>query len=175
MAYPNDMSRIAQGVGNYSADSEDITDAKAAARSLIRKTYVLYKFAADAMASTTTAYTAAPQIVMDKAVRVLGIRIQPQAALTADASNNATVNVVKGDGAAGAAVVAASLTSDVAGGSWVAGTTKTGTLSATIANTRIPAGSVLSFNITKGGTGVIVPICCISVDVEEEGVTSYAV
>lgn len=173
MAYPNDVSRIAEGVANYSGSSKDITDPKAAAKRLIRRTYVLRKGAADGNAADTTAYTAAEQIVMVAPCRVLGATIMPQGALTAHADNRAAVNVVKGDGAAGAAVVAATLATDVAGGNWVAGTKKALALSATAADTRIPAGSVLSFNITKAGTGVVVPVCAISVDVEEEGVDGY--
>lgn len=175
MAYPNDMSEIALGLAKLEASNNaNYTDSpKEAARNLIRRTYTLHKVAADAMAADTTAYTAAPQIVMPRACKVLGMKIQPQSTLTAHATTNAVVNLVKGDGAAGAAVVIASVTTDVAGGNWVAGTTKTGTLSATLANTRIPAGSVLSFNITKGSTGVVVPVCVISVDLEEEGCDGY--
>ncbi len=173
MAYPNDMSRTAEGLANSVGSSKDIVNPKGAGRNMIRKTFVFIKPAADAMAADTTAYTAAMQIVMPRPCKVLGFRIQPQSTLTAHATTNATVNVVKGDGAAGAAVVCASLTTDIAGGNWVAGTTKTGTLSATAADTRIPAGGVLGFNITKGSTGVVVPICVISVDVEEEGLDGY--
>jgi len=65
MPYPNDMSRIAQGVGNYSASKTDMTAAASiAGRNLIRRTYVLRKEAADAMAADVTAYTAADQMVM---------------------------------------------------------------------------------------------------------------
>jgi hypothetical protein len=174
MPYPNDMSRIAQGVGNYSASKTDMTAAASiAGRNLIRRTYVLTKPAADAMAADTTAYTAAFQMTMRCAGKVLGARIQPQAALTANASNNATINVVSADGAGGAAVVAASYTSDVAGGSLAAGVRKALTLSATAANTRYAVDQVLSFNIAKTGTGVVVPILSISVDVEEEGTDGY--
>jgi hypothetical protein len=174
MPYPNDMSRIAQGVGNYSASKTDMTAAASiAGRNLIRRTYVLRKEAADAMAADVTAYTAADQMVMRVPGKVLGIRIQPRAALTANASNNATINVVSADGLGGAAVIAASYTSDVAGGNLAAGVTKAGALSATAANTRFAVGQVLSFNIAKGGTGVVVPILSISVDVEEEGTDGY--
>ncbi len=173
MAYPNDVSRIAEGVANYSGSSKDITAPKAAAKVLIRQTFVLYKIAADSMAADTTAYTAAPQIVMSAPCRVLGARIQPAGTLTAHGTTYATLNIVKGDGAAAAAVVAATLVTDVAGGDWVAGVTKTATVSATAASTRIPAGSVLSFNILKASTGVAVPACVISVDVEFEGVDGY--
>lgn len=174
MPYPNDMSRIAQGVGNYSASKTDMTASSLiASRNLIRRTYVLRKEAVDGAAGTTTAYTAADSMVMPRAGKVLGFRVTPRGAVTADATNNATLNVVSADGLGGAAVVAASLVTDLAGGNWVAGANKTGALSATPANTRFTAGQVLGFNITKGGTGVALPISSISVDIEEEGTDGY--
>ena len=175
MAYPNDVSRVAQGVSNYSASSKDITAGKAAARTLIRETFVLVKAAVDGAASTTTAYTAGYMLRMPRACRVLGAAFLPAGTATADATNNAVVKVVKGDGAAGAEVIVATYTSDVAGGSLAAGVTKALTLSATLANTRIPAGSLLAFSIAKGGTGVAIPAGNFTVDVEWEDVDGYGV
>src|SRR4051812_40219282 len=123
MALPNDVSRIAEGICNYSGSSKDITAPKAAAKTLIRRAFVLRKPAADAMAADATAYTAADTVVMDVPVRVLAFKINSQGTLTAHATNNAVVNVVKGDGAAAAAVVCGSVTTDVAGGNWIAGGT----------------------------------------------------
>lgn len=175
MALPNDVSRIAEGVSNYSGSNPNITNAKAAAKRLIRRTYVLRKPDADAMAADTTAYTAADQIRMAAPGRVLGATIQPLSTLTASDSNYATINVVTGDGAAGTAVVAASQTTKSTGGSgnWAAGASEALTLSSTLADTRFVAGAVLSFNIAKASSGVVVPACTISVDVEEEGVDEY--
>lgn len=179
MAYPNDMSEIAQGLGNLEASRNASYDStsKEAARNLIRRTYVLRKPAADSMAADTTAYTAADQIRMPRAGRVLGAYIQPASTLTAHDTTYATINVVTGDGAAGAAVVAASQTTKITGGSgnFAAGATEALTVSATLADTRFVAGAVLSFNIAKASTGVVVPACTISVDVEEEDVDGYGV
>lgn len=178
MAFPNDMSRLVEGVANPEGSTTKYSTAtahKKAARNLIRKTYTLVKPAADAMAADTTAYTAAFQIRMKNAGRVLGAYLQPQSTLTAHASNNCSVNVVKGDGAAGAAVVMATYTSDVAGGNLAAGVTKALTVSATVADTRFATGSVLGFNITKASLGVVVPILSIQVDVEEEDVDAYGI
>src|SRR4051812_21505478 len=109
MAFPNDMSRIAQGVANYSGSSKDITAAKAAGRNLIRETFLLVKAAADGSAAATTAYTAGYCIRMPRACRLLGAAYLPIGAATADASNNATLKVVKGDGAGAAETIAASV------------------------------------------------------------------
>lgn len=174
MPYPNDMSRLAQGVANYSASKTDMTAAASiAGRNLIRRTYVLRKEAVDGAAGTLTAYTAADQITMARACKVLGFRVQPRGTLTAADATAAVVNVVKGDGLGGAAVICATLTTNVASGDWVVGASKAGALSATAADTRIPAGGVLGFSIAKTSTGTAVPICSICVDVEEEGTDGY--
>jgi hypothetical protein len=46
-------------------------------------------------------------------------------------------------------------------------------LTTTEADTRIPTGGVLGFNVTKGGTGVVVPVSAISVEIEYEGVDAF--
>lgn len=180
MGLPNDMSHIADGIAKPEASNKDLyTHAQGStgpARNLIRRTYVLRKPAADAMASDTTAYTAADQIRMCRAGRILGAAIQPTAALTADNTNFATVSVQKGDGAGGAGTTMASLTTAITGSNdWAAGRTEAMTLSATVANTRFVKGSVLGFAIAKAAAGVVVGVCAISVDVEEEGTDDYAV
>jgi hypothetical protein len=177
MAIPNDSQRIARGLGNLETSTTDYTQSpQIAARSIIRKTYVLYKALVDGAAGTATAYTAGYNIRMKNPGRILGAYVMPIGAVTADASNNATVNAISADGAGGAAVVMASLTTDVAGGNWVAGVTKTMTVTSTVANTRYAAGAVIGFNITKAGTGVVIPAgTVISIDVEEEGPDGYAI
>jgi len=175
MAFPNDMSRIAGGLGKLEASSTQYdATAREAARNLIRREYVLVKPAADAMASTATAYTAAFQIRMPRAAKILAAYIMPTAALTADDTNYATVSVQKGDGAGGAGTVMASVTTQTTGsGNWAAGVPEAMTVSATLANTRIARGEVLGFAITKTGTGVVVPICTIEVELELEGLDAH--
>jgi hypothetical protein len=174
MALPNDVSRVAEGVANYSRSSKDITDAKGAAKRLIRRTIVLRKPAADAMAADTTAYTAAEMVYAYAPFRILGAKILPQGALTAHATTNAVVSVVKGDGAGGAAVLVASYTSDtVTADNLVAGVVEDMPLVGTEAERRFAIGTVLGFNITKGSTGVVVPILGIAVEIEYEGVDAF--
>lgn len=173
MALPNDMSRIADGIAGADASKTYTATAKKAARNMIRESFTLSKTAADGAASTATAYTAGPQIAVPRACRILGAKIVPAGAATADATNNAVITVSKGDGAGGAAVTMATYTSDVAGGSLAAGVIKAMTVTSTLANTRIPAGGVLGFTITKGGTGVVVPVLSITVDLEWEDVDGY--
>jgi hypothetical protein len=174
MAYPNDVSRIAEGVASYSGSSKDITAPKAAAKKLIRRIIKLSKPGADAMAADTTAYTAADHEYVDAPMRVLGAWLNTQAACTAHGTNYATINVVKGDGAAGAAVVIATHATDtVTTDDLAAAVPKAMTLTTTLADTRLPIGAVLGFNITKAAAGVVVPILSISVLVEYEGVDAF--
>jgi len=177
MAFPNDMSRVAKGLGKLeqSSGAYDATKgADEAARNLIRREYILVKPAADAMASTATAYTAAFQIRMPRAAKILAAHVNPQSTLTADDTNFATIKVQKGDGAGGAGTDMATLATTTTGsGNWAAGVPEAMTVSATLADTRIARGEVLSFAITKSGTGVVVPICSITVEIELEGVDAH--
>lgn len=107
---------------------------------------------ADAAAGTATAET--PFYTALVAQTISAVNVNANAALTADGTNNATVIIRKRDGAGGAAATVATLVTDVAGGSWSAFVNKS--LGA-ITNGVMAAGSVLTFEITKAGTGVVVP------------------
>lgn len=173
-----DMLRIADSLGSRESSAVGYDNpSRVPARNLVRRTYTLRKAAVDAMASTTTAYTAAPQIRMPRACRVLGAYFQPEGTAAADDTDYITLEVVKGDGAAGSAVICASKTTKTTGGTagLAAGVTATLALAAAIADTRIPAGSVLGFALAKGGAGKVTPIGTFTVDVEEEDVDGYAV
>lgn len=178
---PNDMSHIADGIAKPEASNADLYDhaqgSTGPARNLIRRTYVLRKPAVDAMAADTTAYTAADQIRMRCAGRILGVNVQPQGSLTANDTDYATISVQKADGLGGAGTIMASKTTKITGGTgdFAAGRSEALALSATVANTRFAVGSVLGFAIAKAGSGVAVPVCTISVDIEEEGTDAYAV
>lgn len=175
MALPNDMQRITNGLAALEVSNPTYSQATyIPSRSIIRRTIVLPKPAADS-GTTATAYTAAYAIRNRTAGRILGFYVIPAGAVTADATNNAVVSLITADGLGGTQVVAATLTTDVNGGAWAAGVVKTGILSATAANLRYAAGTILGFAISKGGTGVAVPICELIVDIEEESADGYAV
>ena len=178
MAIPNDMTRIASALSKIEGSNSASYDGSVpkAARQIIRRTFQLRKPAADAMAADTTAYTAADMVRMPRAARILGAWVLPQSTLTAHASNYATVKVVKADGAAGAETVMASVDTTVVGsGNWAAGVPEALTVSSTVANTRIAKGEVLGFSIAKAASGVVVPICSITVELEIEGTDDFAV
>lgn len=177
MAFPNDMSRIAKGLGKLEASSASYDATKAsdeAARNLIRREFILVKPAADSMAADTTAYTAAFMVRMTRAAKILGAYIVPQATLTAHDTNYATIKVQKGDGAGGAGTDMATLATTTTGsGNWAAGAPEVMTVTSTLADSRIARGEVLGLAIAKAGTGVVVPICTIVVELELEGVDAY--
>lgn len=178
MAIPNDMTRIASALSKIEGSNSGDYDGSVpkAAKQLIRRVFKLYKPAADAMATDTTAYTAADQTYMPSAGRILGAWIQPQATLTAHDTNYATVNVVSADNAAGAAVVMASQTTKITGGSgnWAVGIKEALTVTSTVAERSFAKGAVLGFSIAKASSGVAVPICSITVLVELEGTDDFA-
>lgn len=120
--------------------------------------------AADGAAGTTTAETL---VGLNPLIgRVTAARILPAANVTADATNNATVTLSKRDAAGGTKTTVATLITNVAGGNWTAWVPKDMALSGTSANLDVVAGSVLTFEVAKGGTGVQLPALILAVDVD---------
>jgi len=117
------------------------------------------KAAADAMAADATAATYFYRA--KRALEVLTVYIIPTATLTGHASNNATIVINKHDGAGGAATIVATITTTA---SWAAGTPVALTVSTTAGVALLTAGQVLSFQISKNASGVVVPAHVIQVD-----------
>lgn len=116
------------------------------------------KPAADSMAADTTSATAAPCFNgYDFSLRVVGVTLFSASALTAHADNYATITVLKDDAANGTPAAFATLDTDSdSGGSWVADTSKTMTITA--ANAVLAPGAKIHYAIAKAGSGVVVPI-----------------
>lgn len=91
------------------------------------------------------------------AFQVLEAVICPGAALVAADATANTYTLGKADGAGGASTVIASLQTLVASGNWVADTFKALTLSATVANTRVARGQIVTFKKTHLSTGTVTP------------------
>ena len=89
-------------------------------------------------------------------VRLESAEYVPDAALTAHDTNFATVSVLKGASAA-VTTSAASKTTVIANGDWVADTPVALTLSATAANRVLAADDILCLDIAKAAAGVAVP------------------
>lgn len=142
------------------------------------------KPAADGMAATATAATKGNDVNAIGGgyhnshsfdMEVYGFTISPNAALTADAANFATISIQTDDAADGAPATALALSTTIAApgsGNWVNDTiqkvtqvTANGATKGvmTAANLRLRPGANLFIAISKSGTGVIVPICQIQV------------
>ena len=111
-----------------------------------------YRVAADAAANTTTAETAILRV--PAASTVTAIKISPTGAVTASDTVYATIVVGWRDGVGGALKTLATLTTQVASGSWVAFTTKD---MGTITNAVIPTGGVITYSVAKASTGTQLP------------------
>ena len=176
----NDSSLIARAIAALvGADRDKSADTRAVANAIgkrvIRKTvHLAVKAAADGAASTATAETAVSSVYFPTPFRVIGARYVPDAGVTADNTNNATINVNRRDGIGGAAAVAASLTTNVAAGNMVQYQPKPFTVSAVAGAAQGPANGILTFSIAKSGTGVVIPAGTLFVDIEEEGIDGYA-
>lgn len=127
-----------------------------------RREFYLHKDELDSdPADETAAYAAtatdqtSDAVYCPLACTIYQARLEPLAALTAGDTDYATVTVVYDNGAGGADTSVATLVTNVAGGDWVAGTAKTMTVSTT-GGVAVPAGSWLTFAITKAGAGVAV-------------------
>lgn len=112
------------------------------------------KPSADAQASDAT--SAHYFFRADRAVTISAVHYLPDASLTSNNTNYATLTVSTEDGAGGAVGTAASQTTKTTGGSgsWTAGTPVALTLGAAISLT---AGQVLKVAIAKTAAGVVVP------------------
>lgn len=113
------------------------------------------KAAADSLAADTTAHYI---FRADTARTIKAAYFIPDASLTSNSTNYATLSATVEDGAGGAVGTAASVTTKTSGGggsgNWTAGTPVALTLGATLALT---AGQVVKFGIAKAAAGVVVP------------------
>jgi hypothetical protein len=116
---------------------------------------------ADGAASTTTAETAF-YVHQGDTGKVAAVRLIPSGAATADATTYATITVRKRNGQGGAASTIGTLLTNVAGGSWVAFTTKSFT---GLTNTALVNGDVLTYEVSKASTGVQLPASRLIVDI----------
>jgi len=115
------------------------------------------KAAADSMAADATAAVLAFVNPFDFPLKVVSGKLVSASALTAHDTNNAVISFRTDDGADSTPAIAISWTTSTTGtGSWVADIPESGTLTA--ANVVLAAGACLHFGITKGGSGVVVPV-----------------
>lgn len=118
-------------------------------------TWNFFKASADAMAADASTIGA---LKVPFNVQIIALDVVPNTTLTAHDTNNAVITLGKADGAGGSSTAVATLTTNTTSGNWAADTFKAATLSATFANTLVSDGQVLTLKITKGASGVVVPI-----------------
>jgi len=109
-------------------------------------------YGGDAAVGTTLTYL--PFARLPAASTVTALKIVPMGAVTANGTNYATITVTWVDGAGSGAAVLATLLTNVAGGDWVAQTTKD---MGAITSAVVPAGGVLLLSIAKAAGGVQLP------------------
>lgn len=118
-----------------------------------------YTYHGDAAASTTVAQQ--QFALIPSGATGAKVSIVPFGAVAANNTTYATVTVGHVDGAGSGGSVLATLLTNVAGGSWVALTTKN---MGAITSSNIPANGVLYFSIAKASTGVQLPSFTICVE-----------
>lgn len=103
-----------------------------------------------------------------RAIRILGVYIEPNSTLTANDTNYKTVSLKKADGAAGSETTCASANTKTSGsggtGDWADKTAIALTLSATDANRNLAAGEHLLLDIAAAASGVATPQFTMHVD-----------
>lgn len=106
----------------------------------------------DAAANTATAEQ---QIFWTSvAITVTALEYVPNAAIVADAANNATITFTKRTAAGGSLTTLGTITTNVALGNLAAGQGAPATLTATSDDLKVAAGSSIGVANTKAGTGV---------------------
>jgi len=145
--------------GGICFDAAAVSEMELAMRLLEFSLPPIVKAAADSMAADATALTKHSwSNPFAYPVLLVGGIISPAAALTADATNNASILVKVDDAANGTPATALTWTTSLVGtGSWVADTAEAPTAFAAAAQIILP-GACVFWEITKGGSGVVVPI-----------------
>lgn len=181
MAFPNDMSRIARGVGNLETSATDYANAagaQAPARSLIRKTYLITEVPSVlANGDNAIVANAAPSVFFKNPVRVMGVTVQTRAALTSNNGNyqNLSLKAVSSVGVIGNTIAVITTKTAASGGTGNLAQGQSFSLTVDAANARIAAGTWVAPAIANTSAGVAIAATSWAIDVEEEGPDLYAV
>lgn len=147
-----------EGVSTSFARADHVHDAGAS-----RQIQARYAHAGDTSATDTVSERAFYRA--RGAETLFAIYYIPRAAQTGDNTNNFTITVRKRDGAGGAAVTVVAYTNNVASGGMAAFDPKD--LGA-LANTTMAADNILTFELTKGGTGQALTAGSLIVDITRD-------
>ncbi len=100
---------------------------------------------------------------------VVGVRIIPQAAMSGNTTNHATIGVVNKELAGAGTVQVAPQKAYVTGTDLVAFDADTLPVSATAADVNVEKAEVLALSIKKVGSGLVTPDLVVEIDVEKAG------
>ena len=176
MALPNDSSRISRGIANLEASAPDYANAvgsRAAARSLIRKTYHIDVPAVIANSDDAIVANAARNVFFKGPARILGVTVIPRGAKLGNASNFVTYKLqgVSNSGVNGNVIA---LLGNV-GGTGNLANGQAFRLTVDGANARVAANTYVGPVVTSSGNGIAAPKGTWAIDVEEEGPDMYPV
>ncbi len=150
-------------VGKFADTSGSNSDARTALNSLFATVYCLDKVDVDATNSSTTAATASAPAAVRFDGQVKQAFLSAPVAITADATNNATITVKAYPAAGVTGVTIATYITTTA----VTAFARTAmTLATTGANLALVAGSNISIEVSKGGTGITLPPIAVQIFVE---------
>jgi hypothetical protein len=174
MSRYNDARRIVDGLAKLEGSSDQFDGSpKLAAVTLIRRSVFFETASLLANAADVVAANAGAQRRIMANARVLGAYFHPKGTATANASNNAQIEVVQlqANGVPATVALAAANTAPTANGgtgSLVAGTAVELTV-ASGANGRVAKGTTIAPKLTQNSSGVALPAGTITVDIELEG------
>jgi hypothetical protein len=174
MSRHNDARRIADALSKLEGSSDQYDGSpKLAAVTLIRRSVFFETASLLANAADVVAANAGAQRRIMANARVLGVYFHPKGTATANATNNAQIEVVQlqANGVAASVALAAANTAPTANGgtgSLVAGTAVELTV-ASGANGRVAKGTTIAPKLTQNSSGVALPAGTITVDIELEG------
>lgn len=142
----------------------DQTDPKSDAEDALTDLIINIPMVLDAAAGTDYTYGSFKAPYRFQVIEAI---VCPGAALTAADATANTYTLAKADGAGGAATTIASVTTTLAGGSWVADVFKTVTLSATAANVLVADGQLVTWKKTHLSTGTVTPASTLSIRIRK--------
>jgi len=145
-----DRKKFNDALGSYAASNTGISDAKATADAMNKRTFHI--LVADA-ATAGTAVTETVIVQVQRAGIAKAVRIATPIAVTAHDTNYATFTVAKRTGSGSASTIA-SQTTKITGGSGNVTAFVPVTLTLTDANVVLAAGDVLTIAIAKASSGV---------------------
>ena len=180
MAFPNDSSRIARGIGNLETSATDYANARGAeapARSLIRKTYHIQVTAVIANSDDAVVANAAQNVFFKNPARILGVTVIPRGLTVGNASNYVTHSLrgVSNSGVNGN-IIAVQKTHPVAsGGPGNLANGQAFKLTVDVANASVLANTYVGPVVTSAGVGIAAPAATWAIDVEEEGPDLYPI